>query len=109
MTLRDMRSSGSSLRRRASIVLAVTSAVVLGGIAVGTNAEAVSLGTVSITLTDKVGADFWQAGWGRAWNACKAAYPSTHSIELLSSYGVVPNPGAESAEFHETWSCRDTP
>jgi hypothetical protein len=104
-----MKSSGSSLKRRASIVLAVTSAAVLGGFAVGTQAEAASLGTVSIIFTDKVGADFYQAGWSRAWEACRAAYPDTRSIELLSYFGVVSSPGAETAEFHETWSCLDTP
>jgi hypothetical protein len=96
--------------KKAGTALALTAAVTLGGIALAAPANAATLGNpveVLSTSTDGSWSAVWKGAWGKAWDACRAEYPGTRSVEMMWPYNYQP----VSRDFGHTqseWKCLDT-
>jgi hypothetical protein len=104
--VKEAGSSGPRGRRRKVVGAALSLAAVVGiaGFVQASSAQAAELGTVHFQVSEPG----WNAGWGKAWAACKAQYGQTSSVELISDLGVTDSKGSP-PQYYQTWACRDTP
>ena len=96
-----------SRRRKAAIVLAVTSAIGLSGLAGASMASAASIATVEVGPVPP--GDAQNEGnpyWGRAWDLCTTYHPGTRSVHWADVY---PIPGDKEMRLIQIWSCDDKP
>jgi hypothetical protein len=105
--MKSVKEAGASVprsRRRKVVGAALSLAAVVGvgGLVQANSAQAAQLGVVFIQV-DTPG---WAAGWGKAWDACRAQYPQTRSIEM---YGERSVNGPDGPRYSQTWACLDTP
>jgi hypothetical protein len=98
-------SSGPRSRRRKVVGAALSLAAVVGiaGFVQASSAQAAELGTVHFPVSESG----WNAGSGKAWDACKAQYSQTSSVELIRETGASSSEG--DTQSYQTWACRDTP
>jgi hypothetical protein len=95
-------------KKTLAAALAVTAAAGVVGL---TQATTASAATVSAVLVDVSLADAnnWGAGWGKAWDQCRSRWPTTKSVEFVSSSPYSTGNPTEPVRADQIWECRDTP